>query len=59
MLEKKQENMRNKINEIILELNNEEKKNINLNNKNKIYFNERKTQYLINSSILKTRQEYI
>ena len=58
MLEKKQENMRNKINEIILELNNEEKKNINLNNKNKIYFNERKTQYLINSSILKTSEEY-
>ena len=66
IMAKEQENMENKVNEILLEYgyynkNNENISNNNSNNinkKNKIYFNERKLNYFIKSSIIKTQEEY-
>ena len=57
-MEKEQKNMKNKLDEIILELNNEKNKNENINKQNKIYFNEHKLKNIIKSDIIKTEEEY-
>ena len=63
IMAKEQENIENKVNEILLEYEyeknkNEDSSNSNNNTKNKIYFNERKLKHFIKSSIIKKPEEY-